>query len=372
MHRSPQRSPSSARSSTRLKSFIQPSATRGSSLVQVQLDNLVLCRFESLPSTIQRILRTASIIGITFSYQDLHALLPTHLRDQLTACLGVLLQQKWLYQDIEYDTQYEFSHPLSHQIIYELTPSSERNNLHQAIADHIVETYRNDRSQYAAICYHYQHCDADKALQYVILNTHLMLETADVFEYSDGLNLLSSMVVYCKTPQDVCVLQELVNSTKQAIERLDLSTAVPNTRPWLHYLKRWYIWQKSTSVIPSESHKSHKSQKSTHSLHAHFNHSSNSTNVFSGTSTQNLNTNPNARSSNKSNKYFFGSNYNSEDATIPLVHVAPNMDNWSVEMRTQYVLLEQIRALQPQLQEKFVLLTEEVNNRVELFTFSNM
>lgn len=339
----------------------------------MQLDNLVLCRFESLPSTIQRILRTASIIGITFSYQDLHALLPTHLREQLGTCLGVLLQQKWLYQDIEYETQYEFSHPLSHQIIYELTPSSERNNLHQAIADHIVDTYRNDRSQYAAICYHYQHCDADKALQYVILNTHVMLETADVFEYSDGLNLLSSMVVHCKTPQDVCVLQELVNSTKQAIERLDLSTAVPNAHSWLHYLKRWSVWHKSSTVIPTESHKSHKSQKSTHSLHSHFNHSGTSTNVFSGSSNQNINTNTNTnnRSSNKSNKYFFGKNY-SEDVTVPLVHVPPNMDNWSVEQRTQYVLLEQIRALQPQLQEKFVALTDEVNNRVELFTFSNM
>lgn len=338
-------------------------------MVQVQLDNLVLCRFESLPSTIQRILRTASIIGITFSYVDLHALLPTHLREQLSSCLGILLQQKWLYQDIEFETQYEFAHPLSHQIIYELTPSSERNNLHQAIADHIVENYRNDRSQYAAICYHYQHCDADKALQYVIMATHLMLETGDLYDYGDGLNLLSSMIPYCKSPQDVCVLQELVHNAKSALERLDLSVAVPNTT-WAHYLQRWSLWHKSTTVLPTEaSHKSQKSQKSQKSFLRN-GMSNNSNNAFAGNSSSNMNNHHGGGNSNvrSSGKIFFGEAYKEDVTTTSEVA----MEGWTVEQRTQYVLLEQIRALQPQLDERFKALTEERANSVELFTFNNM
>ena len=60
---------------------------------QVKLDKLVLCRFENLHSHVQHVLRTASIIGMTFNSVVLYSIIPRHLKDQMSDCIKVRTDQ---------------------------------------------------------------------------------------------------------------------------------------------------------------------------------------------------------------------------------------------------------------------------------------
>eukprot|EP01032_Pedospumella_encystans_P015281 gene15281-17488_t len=221
------RSPSS-RAVSRAQSFKQSSQRKldVSSPHQQQLDKLVLARFGSMTTENQRVLRTASIIGMNFNSEVLQGVLPTHLKLRQEECLQTLLHQKWLYQHMELKHLYQFAHPHAHQIIYELTPSSERSNLHQLIADYIEVTYPDDRTQFAPLCFHYQHCDTDKALQYAVKAVAVMVETDDIYDFGDCLDLLTSLFEgCCHTIHDVEVLQALLNQAKFVIEEFDVSTS---------------------------------------------------------------------------------------------------------------------------------------------------
>jgi len=181
----------------------------------------------------QRVLRTASIIGMNFSSDALQGVLPTHLKARQDEFLQMLLHQKWLYQDRDFEHFYRFSHPHAHQIIYELTPSSERCNLHQLIADYIEANFPNDRAQYAPLSYHYQHCDTDKALQYAVKATAVMIETDDIYDFGDLLDLLTGLFEgCCDTIYDVEVLQRLVNQARFVIEEFEVSKRTDGAHTW--------------------------------------------------------------------------------------------------------------------------------------------
>lgn len=203
---------------------------------QQQLNKLVLTRFGNMSSENQRILRTASIIGMTFAEDILLGLLPEHLKLRFADCMLTLLQQKWIYQDSENAILYHFAHLHSHQIIYQLTPSSERNNLHQLIANYIAVHYKNDPSQYAPMCYHLMHCDTDEALQYAVKATSFMLDTEDIFDFGDCLALLIGLIDCCHSPYDVEVLQHLMNQARDTIEALDVSAKLSPTSGFLRFL----------------------------------------------------------------------------------------------------------------------------------------
>ena len=136
----------------------------------------MLGRFNNLFSDVQRMLRTASVIGATFSSKVLGGVLPPQLVELMPAGLDVLLAQKWIYQDAATGF-FQFANPHVHKVIYQLTPSSERSNLHQLIADHIEETFGEDETQYGALSFHYQYCDTDKALRYCVKATAVQLKT---------------------------------------------------------------------------------------------------------------------------------------------------------------------------------------------------
>lgn len=250
---------------------------------QAQLDKLVLCRFGNLTSDIQRILRTASIIGITFNIDVLYHVLPTRLQSALNDSLLVLFGQKWLYVDEEDESLYQFAHPHAYRVIYELIPSAERNHTHRLIAhyiesscvladttdanaatiaekseqknemheksnnphhthhahhgnnskaDHLsgVNSDTNstsgsgralspnvDPTQYGVLCFHYQHCDTDRALQYAVKATNSLLEGEFLYEISDCIDLLTGCVTCCKSTYDIEVLLRLIDNTRAAV-----------------------------------------------------------------------------------------------------------------------------------------------------------
>jgi len=168
----------------------------------------------------------------------------------LSTTLQALLNQKWLYQDTDNESLYQFAHPHAHQIIYELTPSSERSNTHKAIAAHMEFTCGEDRAQFGAICFHYQHCDTDKALQYAVKAVAVMLESKIIFEYGDCLDLLFGCFSCCKNSFDVDVLMKLVNDTKLTIERLNLNQRKNAKRSFFDAL--FSCSSDSSAVMPEE------------------------------------------------------------------------------------------------------------------------
>jgi hypothetical protein len=184
---------------------------------QVQLDKLILCRFGNLTQDVQRVLRAASIIGMTFSRATLFAVLPTQLKVNLVESFQSLVDSRWIYQDIDDDSVYQFAHEHTQHLIYELTPSSERNNTHRQIAEYLEETYPSDPSQYAALSYHYQQCDPTKALAYTARATDVLLRVETIFDFADCLDLLSGAVDCCATDADFAALLALVNQTQIAI-----------------------------------------------------------------------------------------------------------------------------------------------------------
>jgi hypothetical protein len=226
-------------------SFRAPAAHRAAETPhQVQLNKLVLCRFGSLSSDVQRVLRTASIIGLTFTSTVLQGVVAPQLRDQLADHFQSLLNQRWLYQDVDDESLYQFAHPHAHQIIYELTPSSERASIHRQVAEHMERalltptpttgqtggrlslTQHNhhhqpeDKAQYGLLSFHYQQagCEPAKALAYAAKAVEALLQqVTSIYDYGDCLDLLTGCVVCCNTPYDVDTMLTLVNRTRIAI-----------------------------------------------------------------------------------------------------------------------------------------------------------
>jgi hypothetical protein len=192
---------------------------------QAKLDKLVLCRFENLHPDAQRVLRSASIVGMTFPSIVLFGILPRHLKNQMANHIKTLLNLKWLYQDTDNESLYQFAHPHAHQIIYELTPSSERNQLHRAIGDYMEETYGEDSAHFAQLSYHYKYCDPIKSIQYAVKAVPVLLAVHSVYEFSDCVSFLSNSMSTCRTPGCVRQMLQLVRDAQLAIERFEIATS---------------------------------------------------------------------------------------------------------------------------------------------------
>jgi hypothetical protein len=209
---------------------------------QKQLDKLVLCRFGNLSPDVQRVLRTASIIGMHFSRALLSAVLPAALRATLDESIQALLTLKWLHKDIDNDALFQFAHLHSRQLIYDLTPSSERSATHQHIAEYIETTAPEDKSMYPLLSYHYQLCDPVKALAYTTKALQVMLQVDSIFDFADCLDLLAGAVGCCQSVQDAVALHGLINQTQIAIVMLAMNQQVQmkinhkkkplSLRPW--------------------------------------------------------------------------------------------------------------------------------------------
>jgi hypothetical protein len=210
----------SMRSIGRSQSFRNPQNNRTiNSRIQVKLDKLVLCRFENLSIDVQRVLRMASIIGMSFTSMVLCGVLPRRLKGQMSNHIKTLTNLKWLYQDTDNESLYQFAHPHAHQIIYELTPSSERNQHHRAIGDYLEETYGDNKSQYAQLSYHYQNCDIDKSMRYAVKALPVLLSVDSVYDFAECVDFLFFKMECCTRIVDLRTLHQMTNEAKLYIEQ---------------------------------------------------------------------------------------------------------------------------------------------------------
>jgi hypothetical protein len=186
---------------------------------QSQLDKLLLVRFGGLPLDAQRVLRAASVIGATFTASVLHAVLPSRLRGNLEVDLSLLVSQVWLYKDPENDQVFSFGHPHAQQVIYELTPSSERNHLYAQIASHVERLHGTDPAYFATLSHYYRHCDAGKSLKYVAkAQGALLAAAASIFDFAEAVDLLSSSLALCNDAEDALAVRRLLNTCRRSIE----------------------------------------------------------------------------------------------------------------------------------------------------------
>jgi hypothetical protein len=148
--------------------------------------------FGGFSPEVQRILRTASIIGATLGADVLHAALPTHLQPILRPSLQTLVDQLWLQQDSDNDKLYIFLHPHARQVIYDLTPSSERNHLYAQFAAYVEKVHGTDPAFFTALSHYFLHCDTDKALQYAVKAECVLLEVHTVYDFADAITLLQT------------------------------------------------------------------------------------------------------------------------------------------------------------------------------------
>jgi hypothetical protein len=208
---------------------------------QKQLDKLVLCRFGNLSPDVQRVLRTASIIGMSFSRALLSAVLPAALRVTLGESIQALVTLKWLHQDIDNDSLFQFAHVHSRQLIYDLTPSSERSATHQHIAEYMEATFPDDKATYPLLSYHYQQCDPARSLAYTTKAVQVLLQVESVFDFVECLDLLSGAVNCCQNAQDAVALHGLITQAQIAIVMFTMNQGIErkkhhkrhfSLRPW--------------------------------------------------------------------------------------------------------------------------------------------
>jgi hypothetical protein len=168
----------------------------------------------------QRVLRAASVIGVTFTGDALYAVLPRHLSVSAEESLKLLVRQMWLYEDPDSDQLYAFGHPHAQQVIYELTPSSERNHLYALIARHVEQLHGDDPAYFTALSHYYLHCDIEKALKYVAkVEAVLLSNAATMFDFAEAVDLLGKILVQCKNPQNAQVLAVLLDNCRSCIEQ---------------------------------------------------------------------------------------------------------------------------------------------------------
>ena len=219
----------SAPSASNLQPPLRRSSSMGHSLTAVheqkvvspkhkQLDHLLLIRFGNLPQEEQRILRKASVIGVAFSAPVLHHLLSPHLQEQLMECLETLVNQKWIFRDITIENTYEFVHGHVRQLLYDLTPPSERNNLHKLVAEYLVANHPDDKAQFIHVWYHNTQFDPERALEFGAKAAVAWLEAGDLYDLVDCMDVLVNNVVFCTTRYDTYVLQQLTERLQGKIE----------------------------------------------------------------------------------------------------------------------------------------------------------
>jgi hypothetical protein len=222
---------------------------------QSNLDKLLLVRFGGLALDSQRALRTASIIGTALTYDVLHAVVPAPMQPLLMTCLEALVSQQWLQQDSDAEQLYSFLHPHAQQVIYELTPSSERNVLYAQIAAYVEGKYGTDPAYFAMLSHYFLHCDTDKALQYVAKATDALLNNAaSLDEFTEAVDLLKRIVPACRSVADVQVVQKQLRACEKAIfsfpsqsDQLDVYTSCGLVLP---KFARFFVCFGSSRVQP--------------------------------------------------------------------------------------------------------------------------
>jgi len=189
----------------------------GTAAHKSKLDAFVISRFENLlTSDDQMILKVASSVGFDFPLLILRGVLTPRLREKLDVSLQVLTKNHWVMDSTE--GCFKFSHDFMRTTIYDLTPISERKQLHGVIAHCIKETYKQDPKYLVMLSEQYRHIDDASAFEYCCKAAVHMVRH-DVMDGPACLTLLQQSTNYCETMIDVEVVLKILSMVTNTIHR---------------------------------------------------------------------------------------------------------------------------------------------------------
>lgn len=121
------------------------------------LEAVITSRIDRLPQQQQLVLKVASVLGRVFSLGLLRAIYPIEAdKAQLTEYLGGL-ERRGLVQPKPGAAEgtYLFKHAITQDVAYNLLPFAQRQQLHQAVAEHFEDAHRNKLELYYPLLAHH-------------------------------------------------------------------------------------------------------------------------------------------------------------------------------------------------------------------------
>jgi class 3 adenylate cyclase/tetratricopeptide (TPR) repeat protein len=135
------------------------------------IQEVVMARIDRLENRLKDLLRVASIIGRTFSYRLLHALIETN-DDDIETRLASLVAVELIEEVKEsQDRTYVFRHALAHEAVYESLLLDERRSLHARVAQHLSRLSQADgiEENPSLLAFHYAKAEVwDLAHRYML------------------------------------------------------------------------------------------------------------------------------------------------------------------------------------------------------------
>ncbi len=121
------------------------------------LPGVITSRIDRLTPQQQLTLQAASVIGPGFTFQMLHDTYPNEAdKPHLQECLDALEQlDLTLLETVESDVAYIFKHIITQEVAYNLMSLVQRQELHQAIAGWLEQTYADELSPYYPVLAHH-------------------------------------------------------------------------------------------------------------------------------------------------------------------------------------------------------------------------
>ncbi|MFN8459402.1 MAG: hypothetical protein U0401_32925, partial [Anaerolineae bacterium] len=121
------------------------------------VEEVITSRIDRLGPPQQLTLKVASVIGRVFAYMTLHDIHPIEAdKPRLPDYLSLLEKLDITHKEtVEPDLAYIFKHVITREVAYNLLPFSQRQQLHQAVAEWLETTYADDLSPFYALLAHH-------------------------------------------------------------------------------------------------------------------------------------------------------------------------------------------------------------------------
>ncbi len=193
------------------------------------LETLFLNQFEELDSKSRYTLTIASIIGSSFSVNDLIATDREQLKVDIISVLENLNQGEIVNQrDLDPELEYMFTNTIMRESIYRTILMTEKRELHRIIARHYEKKYAGSLNNYIEIiANHYiQTDDYENIVHYCLkaAKKNIMLRFFDdsIFYYDQAIRACNDKPLKLEMELDKIVLQLLQGNMKDAVSRYDI------------------------------------------------------------------------------------------------------------------------------------------------------
>lgn len=149
---------------------------RGGEQTSLTLQELVLSRLDSLPHPQRDLARRASVVGVEFGRDEIHALLPASLDEaSVDAQMAGLEAAQFIFSTGTHrHRRYAFRRTLDREVIYRSQSFAQRRDLHARLAAHLEASHPGEPDAQAELLAHHYELGgcAGPAARYLLLSAH--------------------------------------------------------------------------------------------------------------------------------------------------------------------------------------------------------